>query len=224
MTLTKFTFMAICLLCYCETNAQSNFGLAVASSKNDNHMETVWYQHQLSSRFSAGIQLRNSDVRYRFVNARAIENGNTFFAGITLGYKIAHSENYRLDANLTTSYRYLENEKNPSLPQITGGLEMDPNLILSLRLKENLCYHSGALLRTTSQISPESIGDEQLPSAILLNGFSLQKKSSTFSLRTYVGPMNGASGDTEKFFWQVSVGYQFNLKFKESKQLPFINF
>ena len=224
MIQAKFKFMFICLLHYCGANAQSNFGLSVATSKNDNHMETVWYQHQLSSRFSVGIQLRNSDVRYRFVNARAIEKGNTVFAGLTLGYKIAYSENFRLDANLTTSYRYLENEENTSLPKITGGLEIDPNIILSLKLRENLFYHTGAMLRTTFQISPESIGDEQLPSAIILNGISLQKKSNTFSLRTYVGPMNGATGDTEKFFWQVSLGYQYSLNFKETKQLPFINF
>ncbi|MEN0049042.1 MAG: hypothetical protein AAF806_18400, partial [Bacteroidota bacterium] len=65
---------------------------------------------------------------------------------------------------------------------------------------------------------------EQLPSAIILNSLSYQLNAQTLSLKTYVGPMNGASGDTEKFFWQFALSYQYNLNQKGQGQIPFLNF
>ena len=186
-------------------------------------METVWYQHQLSPLLSIGLQLRNSDVKYRFVNARAIDRGNTIFAGLTLGFRIREREKHRLDFNLTTSYRRLENEELEELPQFTDGIEIDPNLIFSLKARQRFIFHTGIMLRAATQLGPESISDEQLPSAILLNGLSYRINQSSLTLRTYVGPMNGAGGDTEKFFWQVSVGYQYTFG-KQVSPIPFINF
>lgn len=212
------------LICCFVVKAQSNIGLSVSTSKSDDHMEKVWYQVQVTEKFSFGVQLRNSRIRYRFVNATAIEEGNTFFAGLTFGLKIADEKKYRLDLNITPSYRHITNKIDAFLPKSTTGLEIDPNIIMSLKLNNKLFYHSGAMLRTTMQFTPEIIGDEQLPSGILLNGISYQVDANTFSIRSYVGPMNGASGDTEKFFWQVSFGYQLNLNFIKSNKIPFINF
>ncbi|MEM9919197.1 MAG: hypothetical protein AAF990_13930 [Bacteroidota bacterium] len=208
-----------------QIEAQSYIGLSVGTSKNDNHLETFWYQYQLSKRFNVGVQLRYSGIKYRFVNARAIENGNTTFVGAVLGFKIKESENYRLDINLTTSYRYLSNDENPELPASTSGLELDPNIVFGIRLSGNLYFHSGAMFRTAMQFGDEPIYDEQLPaSAIVLNGISIRKNRSMFSLRTYAGPMNGATGDTEKFFWQFSLGYQYAFGVSQSSALPFFNF
>jgi hypothetical protein len=189
-------------------------------------METLWYQHQLSNRFSVGLQVRNSDVKYRFVNARAIEKGNTMFAGLVLGFKIKENEKYRLDFNLTTSYRRLENEEQEinNLPQFTTGIEIDPNLLFSLKANQRWLFHTGVMLRTATQVEPESVSDEQLPSAIVLNGLSYQINQSSLTLRTYAGPMNGAGGDTGKFFWQVSLGYQYTFSGKSQPSIPFINF
>lgn len=220
----KIILVSFLLLTYTWAAAQSNVGVTVAVSKSDNHMETVWYQHQLSPLFSVGVQLRNSDVRYRFVNARAIDRGNTVFAGLTLGFKIREREKYRLDFNLTTSYRRLENEEVEKLPQFTDGIEIDPNLIFSLKTNQRFIYHTGIMLRMATQLGPESIPSEQQPSAILLNGLSYQINKSSLTLRTYVGPMSGAGGDTEKFFWQVSVGYQYSFGKRSDSSISFINF
>ncbi|MEM6802449.1 MAG: hypothetical protein AAF696_13655 [Bacteroidota bacterium] len=187
-------------------------------------METIWFQQQLSDRFSMGLQLRNSGIRYRFVNARAIEEGNTLFIGVVVGLKVKESESYRLDFNLTTSYRRLQNDDKVELPENTDGLEIDPNIIMTLPLNDRLFFHTGAMLRLAMQTGPESIGNEQGLSAIVLNGLSLRSGSNVFSLKTYAGPMNGATGDTEKFFWQVALSYQFSLSGKNSASLPFFNF
>ncbi len=205
-------------------SAQSMIGLTAATSKSDNHMETFWYQQQIFNRFSLGLQIRNSDVKYRFIDAKAIKNGNAFFAGLTLGFKIKEQEDYRLDFNLTTSYRRLKNKGNEQLPQFTDGIEIDPNLLFSLKTGRRIVFHTGIMLRTAVQLNPEAIPDEQLPSAILLNGLSYQLNQSALTLRTYAGPMNGAGGDTEKFFWQVSLGYQYTFPGKFSSSIPFINF
>ena len=215
-----------CLLSTISTlaSAQSAIGVSLATSRNDHHMETVWYHQQVAKRFSVGLQFRNSDVRYRFVDAQAIERGNTLFAGLTLGYAIKTEENYRLDFNLTTSYRRLENEESEALSQVTDGLEIDPTLLFSLRANSSLIYHTGALFRAATQLGPTAVSDEQLPSAIVLNGLSYSFGPSSLTLRTYAGPMNGASGDTGKFFWQVSLGYQYTFSGRFASALPFINF
>ena len=222
----KTIIVVIMLSAVTFASAQSNVGLSVATSRNDRHMETLWYQHQVSTRFSVGLQVRNSDVKYRFVNARAIEKGNTIFAGLVLGFKIKEAEQYRLDFNLTTSYRRLENEGQEinNLPQFTTGIEIDPNLLFSLKANQRWLLHTGVMLRTATQVGPESISDEQLPSAIVLNGLSYQINQSSLTLRTYAGPMNGAGGDTGKFFWQISVGYQYTFSGKSQPSIPFINF
>lgn len=205
--------------------AQSYLGLSVGTSKNDNHLETLWFQHQVSERFSLGLQLRYSGIGYRFVNARAIEDGSTVFAGAVLGFNIKQSEKCRLDFNLTTSYRYLSNDENPELPSSTNGLELDPNIILGLRLSDRFLFHTGAMFRAAMQFGEEPIYDEQMPvSAIVLNGFSYQKDNSAYSLRVYAGPMSGATGDTEKFFWQVSLGYQYAFGESNGQAIPFLTF
>lgn len=215
----------IALLFAVQSYGQSYLGLSLATSKNDEHIETLWYQQQINKRFSAGIQVRYSDIRYRFVNARAIETGNTLFLGAVLGFNLKQSEKYRLDFNLTASYRFLNNEESPELPSSTRGLELDPNFIFGLSLSDRFLFHTGAMFRTAMQFGEEPIRDEQLPySAIILNALSWQKGKNTMSLRTYSGPMNGATGDTEKFFWQVSLGYQYSFTSKQDTSIPFFNF
>ncbi|MEZ4828157.1 MAG: hypothetical protein R3C61_18010 [Bacteroidia bacterium] len=204
--------------------SQSNFGFSVGTSKSDHYLGSIWYQHPISNRFSIGLNFRYCDFKYRFVNAIAINSGKTVFTGLVIGYKIAETENFRLDFNLTSSYRYLENQENITLPSKTIGLEFDPNILMTLRMNDKILYHTGAMLRTSIQLKPEVIGNEQQPSGIVLNGISLKSNSALYTLRTYAGPMSGATGDTEKFFWMVSVGCQFNIPSKNASSISFLNF
>lgn len=223
MDLKQTLFIAFILIGTSEAKSQSFAGLSVGSSDNDNHIETVWFQHQLTNRFSAGLQLRYSQIRYRFVDAIAINNGSTVFGGVVLGFKLKESEKYRLSFNLTSSYRYLSNDERPDLVESTRGLEIDPNILLDLKISDRIKLHTGAMLRTAMQFGDTPILDEQLPSAIVLAGISYSKNNHSIALRAYTGPMNGASGDSMKYFNQISLGYQFSFG-EHSSQFSFFNF
>jgi hypothetical protein len=205
------------------TNAQTTAGFSVGFSNNDKHIETLWFQHQLSRSFSAGLQFRYSQIDYRFVNAIAIKDGSTTFAGLVLGVKLKESEHIRLDFNLTASYRYLSNDDRPELPSSTNGLEFDPNIVLGFNLSESINLYTGIMLRTAMQFGETSVLDEQLPSGIVLAGLSYNINKHQIALRAYTGPMNGAGGDTMKYFNQISIGYQYTFGQPKSP-LSFFNF
>lgn len=203
--------------------AQTYGGFSLGTNSNDTHIETLWVQHQLSNRFSIGSQIRYSQIRYRFVDAIAITDGSTAFAGLVFGFKLKETENYRLDFNVTSSYRYLSNDEKPALAESTNGLEIDPNVILHLNLSERIKLHTGSMLRMAMQFGETPILDEQLPSAIVLAGLSYTINQHSIVLRAYTGPMNGATGDSGKYFNQVSLGYQYAFG-KSSSQFSFLNF
>lgn len=223
MDLKKTLFIAFVLLGTLEAKSQSFAGLSLGSSNNDSHIETVWFQYQLTDRFSAGVQLRYSQIKYRFVDAIAITDGSTAFGGLVLGFKLKETEKYRLNFNLTSSYRYLSNDERPDLSESTHGLEIDPNVLFDLKLSNNVKLHTGALLRTAMQFGDTPILDEQLPSAIILAGLSYSVNNHSIALRAYTGPMNGATGDSMKYFNQISLGYQFSFG-EQSSQFSFFNF
>ncbi|HKK74571.1 MAG TPA: hypothetical protein VJ953_05845 [Saprospiraceae bacterium] len=223
MELKKILFLVFILLGISQAKSQSFAGLSIGVSNNDNHIETVWFQHQLTDRFSAGVQLRYSQIRYRFVDAIAITDGSTVFGGLVFGFKIKEAEKYRLNFNLTSSYRYLSNDENPDLAESTNGLELDPNILLDLKLSDAIKLHTGAMLRTAMQFGETPILDEQMPSAIVLAGISYSLNNHSIALRAYTGPMNGATGDSMKYFNQISIGYQFSFG-KQSGPFSFFNF
>lgn len=223
MELKKIVITLTFLLGILDAKAQSYVGLSVGTSNNDDHIETIWYQQQLTNRFSAGIQIRYSQIRYRFVDAIAINDGSTAFAGIVLGFKLKETENYRLDFNLTSSYRYLSNDERSDLTESTHGLEFDPNIIMSIRISNKLKLHTGAVLRTAMELGDTPILDEQLPSAIVVGGLSYGIKNHSINFRAYTGPMNGATGDSMKFFNQLSIGYQYTFN-QKSTPFSFFNF
>lgn len=223
MDLKKALFIAFVLLGILEAKSQSFAGISVGSSNNDNHIETIWFQHQLTDRFSAGVQVRYSQIRYRFVDAIAINDGSTVFGGLVLGFKLKETENYSLNFNLTSSYRYLSNDERPDLAESTNGLELDPNILLDLKLSNRIKLHTGAMFRTAMQFGDAPILDEQLPSAVVLAGLCYCVNNHCFAIRAYTGPMNGANGDSMKYFNQISLGYQFSFG-KQSSQFSFFNF
>ncbi|MEZ4850851.1 MAG: hypothetical protein R3B93_19980 [Bacteroidia bacterium] len=205
-----------------SAQAQSTVGLSLGTSKSDRQTASFLYRQNLTSRWSLGAQISYGAIRYRFIDAIAITEGQVGMIGLSLGYKIAEGDRYRLDANLAPRYRRIRSQ-NEFETINSHGIEIDPNILIGLKLSDQIFFHSGVMLRTAMQLRPEVIGNEQLPSAILTNALSLQKGDNLISLKTYIGPMNGAGGDTEKFYWQVSLGYQFSLG-KSTNSIPFFNF
>ncbi len=207
-----------------NVEAQSTFGLSLGTSRTDNHTESIWYQKSISDKFSVGLQFRNGDIKYRFINARAVQSGSVQHAGLVLGYKIKETEKFRFDFNLSGTYRRVNSDEVEVEGDGTNGFEIDGNLLLGFKVSNNVFFHAGTLLRYVTQTSADAITDEQLPSPILTNAFSYQANQNLFSLKTYFGPANGAGGDTLKFYWQVSVGFQRAINSSDSNDIPFLNF
>ncbi|MEM7371850.1 MAG: hypothetical protein AAF587_24765 [Bacteroidota bacterium] len=205
------------------TIAQSTIGLYIGTSKSDLHTESIWYQHQMSETFHLGIQLTYGQAQYRFIQAKSVTEGSVITAGMPMGWRLISKETYRLDVNLRPSLRWF-NAGAEYDPSSSLALELDPSISAGLRLNEHLLFHTGVMLRTVFELSPGPVLSEQLPSSILLNALSFQKHSSLISLRTYYGPMSGAGGDTEKFFWQVSIGIQRQLGASDDSAIPFFTF
>lgn len=198
------------------SSAQSYAGISIGSSKSDRLQSSLRYQHLITSRFSAGVQLSFGDIRYRFIDARAVEDGQVLMAGVSLGYAIAEGERYRLDVNLSSRYRSIRTEAADAPADAGSGFEFDPQMVIALQVSESLYLYPGLMMRIAMQTSPEFIGNEQIPTGVLLNGLGWKLGSSMLSMRTYVGPMAGAVGDTEKFYWQLSLGFQYFFKSKSN--------
>lgn len=203
-------------------HAQSQAGISLSISKSDEHIEQVWFQQQFGSWFSAGLQVRYAGIKYRFIDAKAIKDGNAIFVGIPIGFKLAEKDQYRVDFNLTASWRQLNPDSESGFESSTA-FELDPNFVFTLKASEKLFFHSGVMLRTVLQTSPEGLL-EQFPSGILLNGLSVNLNSNIIALRTYFGSMSGAGGDSEKFFWQIGLGFQKTLGKKSDNSISFFNF
>jgi len=218
----KQLFLCWMLLGSLSISAQSLIGLDLGTSKSDNLSLRIGYQRELSPVVSAGFQLKAAVLDYRFIDARAVTEGNVLFIGIPLGFNVKSTDTYRVDINLTPSWRILT-ATNEVASRRGQAIEIDPNLVISMPVGDRMIYHAGVMLRTVFQVNPETLV-EQIPSTILLNGFSYKLGENLFSLRTYVGPMFGAAGDTEKFFWKLSLGFQMPIGESTSDTLPFFNF
>jgi hypothetical protein len=223
MNLKQFLLISLMLLSVVKSTAQSQAGLSIGISNNDNHVETLWFQNRFNDLFSVGLQFRYSQIKYRFVDAIAIKDGSTVFGGLVFGFKLKETSAYSLHFNLTSSYRYLSNDERPELAESTHGIELDPNIVLSLKLTNKLTLHAGTMLRTAMQFGDTPILDEQMPSTIVLAALSYHFDKSSLAIRAYTGPMNGATGDTMKYFNQISLGYQYNLG-KSASSFSFFNF
>lgn len=203
--------------------AQSTIGFSLGSSKSDLHTESIWYQRQVNESLYLGAQLRYGQAQYRFIQAKSVTEGSVLSAGVQIDWKLISQNSFRLDVNLSPSLRWFRSALEHT-PSSSLAVEIDPNLIAGLRLNEQWIFHTGLLMRTVFELNPAPVLNEQLPSSILLNGISFQKQSSLISLKTYYGPMSGAVGDTEKFFWQVSLGIQRQLGSAPNADIPLLYF
>lgn len=215
-------FSTLWLLCS-TLMGQSYLGFSAGFSKSDRHTESLWFQQQFTDQFSAGLRLSYGSLQYRFIDAKAITEGHVIHVGIPLGFKLAEGDRFRIDVQLNPSYRRISPISESSLAA-SSAIELDPNLIIGFPIREGFFLHTGLMLRTVFQIDPSPTMNEQFPSAILLNSFSYLAKSTLFSLWTYYGPMSGAGGDTEKFFWQISLGVQRMLGGQQNSSIPFFTF
>ena len=206
-------------------SSQVNLDLEFGSSRADYGHWELGINHAISTKWRIGAEFQASDYRYRFIDARAVRNG---FAGqfrLLLMGRMAESELLRLDFFAKPGFRYTaageEGEQffeNYDF-QNSMALTLDPGILVSIKVRENLNFHTGLNMHTVLQIQPEAIL-EQYPSSFLLAGasWSPAKRWVLFS-KNSVGPAAGASGDTRKFFWESSLGIRFILGSPDSQSL-----
>lgn len=195
-----------------SASAQWSVDIQGGSSKQDYQNWILRGTIQLSERTTVSIESKNSDYRYRFIDARRVERGYSGQLSLSLAYRLHETEHLRLEGFLKPGIRYINfNEDDPQPFEFYSfsdsyALTFQPGLIVSIKSTDKLWLHTGINLFTSFQISPATLY-EQFPSSLLLAGFSQQlgEQWVLFS-NNMAGPASGASGDTEKFYWETNLG------------------
>ncbi|MEM9984544.1 MAG: hypothetical protein AAF804_05550 [Bacteroidota bacterium] len=207
---------AMALLFFSSAFAQIQTDLLVGSSKADNSFVTLRASGMVSEGIRLGASYQFSNYRYRFVDARPVSDGVAHTLRFILVGRLAESNLLRLDGFLQPGFRLLTID--PSVVQDFSydfqagqAIILEPGLVVTLKASDRLNFHTGVNTHMAFQTSPEALF-EQFPSAQILAGASYRvtERWAVFS-STQTGPMAGAMGDSEKFFWQLALGLRYSL-------------
>jgi hypothetical protein len=196
--------------------AQVLVDVTLGTSKSDYSYGTLGVSWQPSDTWRLGASVQNSDYRYRFIDARQVSNGYAGTVRLLAAARIAENENLRFDFFVKPGVRFIlapdeaQKIENYSFENSTA-LVLDPGFLVTLKYWDKLWLHTGVNLHMAAQIRPEFIF-EQYPSGYLVAGgsYALGEKWTLMAQGT-AGPTVGAGGDTEKFFWQTSIGLRYSL-------------
>lgn len=206
--------IAFCLL-YCGVSAQIEVDLMGGTSKADRvfgQLSASWVGPQ---GFRAGVRLKQANYQYRFIDARPVSDGQATELRLLLSFPLAIQERIRLDAFLHPGLRWIQapegiQEFNYAFSS-SQGLVLDPGLVVSFFPIEKLSLHTGVNMHMAWQTRPSTVF-EQFPSAMLLVGAAYQLHPDwSLLLNIESGPNSGASGDSEKYGWQIAAGLRFRI-------------
>ncbi len=204
--------------------AQISFDLQLGTSRRDYSLTTFRVNYQLNDVWRIGGEFQASDYRYRFIDARKIENGFASETRVFALGRLAENNRIRLDFFLKTGWRTVNvSEDEPQ--QIAYDFEnssailVDPGLLVTLKATENLFFHTGVHLPLAFQIAPEFIGEQLQSNYILFGGSYALSERWVVLAHGFTGATFGANGDAEKYMWQTSVGVRFSLKGKKVNHL-----
>jgi hypothetical protein len=208
-----FSFLIMGLLS--PVFGQLDLDFNAGTSKADFAFSNVRLSGELKAGLRLGASLELANYRYRFIDARPVSDGFAGTLRLLLVGKLAEKGRLRLDGFLKPGYRYLNpNEANQEFFhdfQPSHAFILEPGVLVTIKANEKWNFHTGVNMHMAWQLSPEPIF-EQFPSSRLLAGSSyrLHDRWALFAT-SQVGPMSGASGDSEKFFWQMAVGLRVSL-------------
>lgn len=220
----KQLFMVLLALASSQfIHAQSFLDLAFGASRTDYQHWNLRASTSVGDRWQLGIEFQAFDYRYRFIDARPVTDG---FAGQVRGFtafKIAESDRLRFDAFLKPGVRYIQAPDGPQpfdqyAFQNSWAVTVDPGLVVTWQAFDKLSLHTGVNARTVIQVQPLALA-EQLPSSLILFGgiYALAPRWSLFAAGN-TGPMNGASGDSQKYNWEASFGIRFSIATSPNNQ------
>ncbi|MEO1450587.1 MAG: hypothetical protein AAFV07_13745 [Bacteroidota bacterium] len=204
----------LCMSCF-FLSAQIDVDVMGGTSKADQFFGSMRASWVGERGFRLGAQLQAGTYRYRFIDARPVEGGAVSEFRFFISLPLAVDDRIRLDAHLHPGIRFMdaptgEQEFKYDF-QDSRAITLDPGLVATFFPAKRWAIHTGISLRMVWQISPEVIF-EQFPSGMLRVGgtYALSQKCSVFA-DVLSGPNSGASGDTEKYGWQVATGVRFRL-------------
>ncbi len=201
-----------------QLKAQTDLDLTFGASKADYSVTVIRATHKVNDGLRLGASYQFSDYRYRFINARPVSDGFAGTARLILVGRLAESDNIRLDGFLNPGFRIVQLPdddpqpfENYSFEEAGQAITLDPGLLITIMASEKLAFHTGFNMHMAFQTSPEPLF-EQFPSVRIKAGASYRLGNS-WALFTSgeTGPMSGASGDSEKYFWQIAFGLRYRL-------------
>lgn len=215
MNTMKKVFSTILLLSLAIFSfGQLSTDLQVGTSQSDYSHTTLRLNYQLNNTWRIGADFQGADYRYRFIDARPIENG---FSGAFKAFglaNVANNEFIRFDIGTKVGLRLVTASDEPQDFNYTFensvSTIIEPLAIATVKTSEKLYVHAGMNMRMVLQHVPTFVF-EQFPSGLILFGgsYALSDKWILYT-NNHFGAMAGASGDTEKAHWSTSVGIRYN--------------
>lgn len=205
--------------------SQTTFELVSGTSKADDYFLELDWQYALNNRWTIGLQTYVGQYEYRFIDARQVDGGVVAIAQLILAAGLAEGEKYRFDFFLKPGLRWLQSPQSPEQPLIdypfqnSQALVIDPGFLLNLYPTDKWSVQTGVAMSMAFQWQPETIF-EQFPSShlVLGTGWQIADQWHLF-LQAKAGPSSGASGDSEKFFWEQKIGVRWDFGTTDRKSI-----
>lgn len=195
--------------------AQVGLDFEIGTSKSDAVLGQANLFVQPNQAWRFGATLGVGSLQYRFVDARAVNHGSVWLAGLFGSGRLAENDRLRLDAYAKVSYRRIQPDltdpgdiQNYSFSN-SDGLVIDPGLLATIKLNESFRLFTGINLHSVYQLTPELINEQGISGYLLAGGSVKLSPRSILFIRATTGPTFGAGGDTEKYFWQLHAGIRF---------------
>ncbi|MGB3588161.1 MAG: hypothetical protein WBA23_16550 [Tunicatimonas sp.] len=220
--MTRLSLLTFSLsLLFFAAEAQVSFDLQYGASRQDYSNTTFRLNYQINDTWRIGGEFQGSDYRYRFIDARKIENGFASETRLFVLGRLAENDLIRLDFFAKAGWRSVvasdETQEVNYAFENSGAVIFDPGLLVTIKASEKFFWHTGVRLPITYQVNPEPLAEQLQSSYIMLGGsYSLGERWALLANGS-TGATFGAGGDTEKYMWRIDAGLRFSL-FNDAKQ------
>lgn len=204
---------------------QSLIDISVGSSNSDYVFTTLAWRKQVNDRLRFGIEAQIGAVRYRFIAAKAIRSGYASMVSVPLLYRLYQTDHIRLDFYSRIGFRFQSaNNTREDGRQVEASrstaVNVEPGLMVSIPLSQELAIHSGITLPNLFEITPDFIFENNV--SAITGGISYRiNERKIFFVKSLTGPAAGADGDSQKFLWSAQLGFRLILGAK-SKGNPLV--
>jgi hypothetical protein len=215
-TILKLAAALSLILSNQNVSAQSLIDIGIGASTQDNYFTNISCRQQVNNSFRIGVEAQISSPKYRFIDAKLINEGYANSFHIPLSFKITAQDKIRLDGYVRPGVRFqgvLDPDNNDIRDSILNStaIMFDAGLLVNVKLNEKLNLNSGVSFPTGIQIAPGTLF-EYFGAANFHGGLSYAAKTKTILyVKGITGTAFGGNGDTYKYFWSIQAGLRFAL-------------